>query len=221
MKYCEEMLTSTYSTNDFIFFWGHTPATSSEITQTCLSQWWKCYFTEGGITFCCAEQYMMYKKALLFEDYEHADEIPKTKDPKNIKALGRLVKGFDNKVQNEHKAEIVLQGNILKFSQNPELKQYLLGTRDKILVEASPYDRVWGIGMRSGSGGICEPQKWKGENLLGFLLMEARDMIEQVFCPRNNLMRIVFFNFIKYGFDIQSRHLFSQKRLFASMQKLF
>ena len=177
MKYCKEKLTSTYSTNDFIFFWGHTSAKSGEITQTCLSQWWKCTFIENDITFCCAEQYMMYQKALLFEDHTIAQEILKSKSPKKIKELGRLVKSFDSKIWDEHKAEIVLRGNILKFSQNPELKKYLLGTGDKILVEASPYDRVWGIGMRAGSGGNCEPQRWKGQNLLGFLLMEARDMI--------------------------------------------
>ena len=181
MKYSREKLSSTYSAEDFVFFWGHTPAKSGEITQSCLSQWWKCDFTEGGINFCCAEQYMMYRKALLFEDHEHADEILKTKDLKTIKALGRLVSNFDDKVWNEHKSEIVLQGNICKFSQNPELKAYLIGTGDRILVEASPYDRVWGIGMRAGSAGICAPQKWKGQNLLGFLLMEVRNIIRSDF----------------------------------------
>ena len=144
MKYNKNQLKSSYPDTDFVFFWGHTPAKSGEITQSCLSQWWKCDFTEGGINFCCAEQYMMYRKALLFEDHEHADDILKTKDPKTIKALGRLVSNFDDKVWNEHKSEIVLQGNICKFSQNPELKAYLIGTGDRILVEASPYDRVWG-----------------------------------------------------------------------------
>lgn len=178
MKYCREKLSSTYSKDNFVFFWGHIPAKSGKITQSCLSQWWKCNFTESGINFCCAEQYMMYKKALLFKDHEHADEILKAKEPKTIKALGRLVNNFDDKVWNEHKAEIVLQGNILKFSQNPKLKAYLIGTGDRILVEASPYDRVWGIGMRAGASGICDPQKWKGQNLLGFLLMEVREMIK-------------------------------------------
>ena len=111
MKYGREKLSSTYSADNFVFFWGHTPAKSGEITQSCLSQWWKCNFTESGINFCCAEQYMMYKKALLFKDHEHADEILKAKEPKTIKALGRMVTGFDDKVWNEHKAEIVLQGN--------------------------------------------------------------------------------------------------------------
>lgn len=177
MNYCKEKLTSNYSDADFIFFWGHTPAKDGRITQACLSQWWKCDFSEGEISFCCAEQYMMYKKALLFEDNAIAKEILKSKSPKKIKGFGRLVSGFDSAVWDEHKGNIVVQGNILKFSQNPELKEYLLGTVDKILVEASPYDKVWGIGMKKGSVGICDPKKWKGQNLLGFALMEARDRI--------------------------------------------
>lgn len=177
MKYCRENLTATYSESDFVFFWSHKSSKGGEITEACFSQWWKCSFVEDDITFCCAEQYMMYKKALLFEDYSIAKEILKTKNPKKIKELGRLVQNFDSKVWDEHKAEIVLQGNILKFSQNPELKDYLLGTGDKILVEASPYDRVWGVGLRKENSAICSPQKWKGQNLLGFALMEARDRI--------------------------------------------
>ena len=177
MKYSKEKLNSKYSKSDFVFFWGHTPAENGEITQTCLSQWWKCTFEEDGVIFCCAEQYMMYQKALLFKDQDHADKILKAKDPKTIKALGRMVRNFDAGVWDTHKQEIVLQGNILKFSQNPELKQYLISTGNKILVEASPYDSIWGIGMRAGSAGICDPKNWKGQNLLGFLLMEARERI--------------------------------------------
>ena len=97
--------------------------------------------------------------------------------PKKIKELGRLVRNFDSRIWDEHKAEIVLQGNILKFSQNPELKDYLLSTGYKILVEASPYDKVWGVGLRKENSAICSPQNWKGQNLLGFTLMEARDRI--------------------------------------------
>lgn len=177
MKYSIEKLSSDNSVTDFVFFWGHTPAKGGEITQTCLSQWWQCNFMEDSIIFCCAEQYMMYKKALLFEDYEHAYEILKANDPKKIKELGRLVKNFDDDIWNCHKEEIVLQGNILKFSQNSKLKEYLINTGNKILVEASPYDKVWGIGMKKESDEICDPQKWQGQNLLGFVLMETRDRI--------------------------------------------
>ena len=177
MKYCRENLTATYSESDFVFFWSHKSAKGGEITEACFSQWWKCSFVEEGFTFCCAEQYMMFKKALLFKDYAIAKEILKSKSPKRIKELGRLVQNFDSKTWDVHKAEIVLQGNILKFSQNTELREYLLSTGNKILVEASPYDKVWGIGLKKGNSDICSPQKWRGQNLLGFALMEARDKI--------------------------------------------
>lgn len=177
MKYCRENLTATYSNTDFVFFWSHKPAKGGKITEACFSQWWKCSFVEEGFTFCCAEQYMMFKKALLFKDYAIAKEILKSKSPKKIKELGRLVQNFDSKTWDEYKAEIVLQGNILKFSQNPELREYLLSTGDKILVEVSPYDKVWGVGLKKENSDICSPQKWKGQNLLGFALMEARDKI--------------------------------------------
>lgn len=120
---------------------------------------------------------MMYKKAVVFEDFEHAQKIISSNDPKEIKEFGRLVRGFDTDKWNEVKHNIVLQGNILKFSQNTELKQFLVGTGDKILVEASPYDKIWGIGMRKNATGILEPKLWKGLNLLGFTLMDARNRL--------------------------------------------
>ncbi len=177
MKYNIGMLKQEYSDDDFIFFWRHTPSKDGNITQTCLSQWWSCDFMEDGILFCCAEQYMMYKKALLFEDYKHAQEILLTKTPKRIKELGRLVEGFADEIWNTEKEKIVLRGNLLKFSQNSELRNYLTSTGNKILVEASPYDKVWGIGMKSNDDDVCDPGKWHGKNLLGFILMEARDRV--------------------------------------------
>ena len=177
MKYSIDMLKQEYSDDDFIFFWGHTPSRDGYLTQACLSQWWLCVFMENGILFSCAEQYMMYKKALLFKDYKHAQEILITKTPKRIKELGRLVEDFDDEIWNTEKEKIVLRGNLLKFSQNSELRNYLTSTGNKILVEASPYDKVWGIGMKSNDDDICDPGKWQGKNLLGFLLMETRDRV--------------------------------------------
>lgn len=163
--------------DDFIFFWGHTPAKDGKITETCLSQWWSCNFYENGILFCCAEQYMMYKKALLFNDFEYAQKIVQCKDAKKIKEYGRLVRNFDEKIWDDNKQSIVMQGNLLKFSQNLELKDFLLSTESKILVEASPYDKIWGIGMKKGTNSILTPQNWKGENLLGYIIMEIRDRL--------------------------------------------
>lgn len=176
-KYSKENLDSGFSEADFIFFWGHIPAKGGQITESCLSQWWKCNFMENGVVFCCAEQYMMYKKALLFEDYEYACKILESKDPKEIKEYGRLIRNFNEEQWNLNKQEIVVQGNILKFSQNAELREYLRNTNAKILVEASPYDRIWGIGMKKGTAAIFDPLSWKGENLLGFSIMEARDRV--------------------------------------------
>ena len=117
----------------------------------------------------------MAQKAWLFKDYEIFTKILDATDPKEIKALGREVKNFDHKIWSQHKYEIVAKGNRGKFGDNPELKDYLLSTEDKILVEASPYDKIWGIGMKEGTSGIENPINWKGENLLGFALMEVRD----------------------------------------------
>lgn len=142
-----------------------------------LSQWYKSKFTENGIEFNTAEQYMMYKKAELFNDDIVKQKILSTSNPKIIKALGREVKNFDEKIWNEHKYNIVLQGNILKFSQNGILKTLLIGTGNKILVEASPYDKIWGIGIDPHNADRFDPNLWKGQNLLGFAIMEAREKI--------------------------------------------
>ena len=169
-----------YEETDFMFFWGHKPLKNGEISNSCFSQWWKCAFYEDGLIFNCAEQYMMYRKAILFEDYEMAFNILNNNNPKDIKAYGRKVSNFNEKVWDENKEQIVLKGNILKFSQNSPLKDYLLNTKEKILVEASPYDKVWGIGMKEDSPGIANINNWQGLNLLGFALMETRERLENI-----------------------------------------
>ncbi len=178
MKYCVNNLNGDYTKDDFCFFWGHTPSKDGKIAKTCLSQWWICEFAEDKLTFCCAEQYMMYKKALLFNDLEYAQKIIECNVPKKMKEYGRLIRGLDGKIWNEHKFDIVLRGNILKFSQNEDLRDFLLSTGEKIIVEASPYDKIWGIGMRESAENAVIPQKWNGLNLLGFALMETRDEIK-------------------------------------------
>lgn len=121
------------------------------------------------------EQYMMYNKAKLFNDHSTAAEIMCVRDPKKIKALGRKVKNFKEEVWDKNKFEIVVRGNVLKFSQNKELKEFLLSTNDAVLVEASPYDKVWGVGLKRDDIKINNPNKWQGENLLGFAIMEVRE----------------------------------------------
>ncbi|MDQ0592220.1 ribA/ribD-fused uncharacterized protein [Chryseobacterium ginsenosidimutans] len=158
---------------DFLFFWGHT--VREEITKACFSQWFHCEFEENGTIYKTAEHYMMAEKARLFNDNEVLEDILKSENPKQAKDVGRKVKDFDAQLWERNKYEIVKKGNFLKFSQNQNLKDFLLSTEEKVLVEASPYDRIWGIGMLETDLKSQNPSLWNGENLLGFALMEVRD----------------------------------------------
>lgn len=162
--------------NGFVFFWGN-KGNGKTIGCECLSQWYISNFVVDGITYCCMEQYMMSEKAKLFNDKEMYNKIMNETDQKTIKYYGRLVNGFNSKIWDKHKCDIIIKGNFHKFSQNEELKNYLLSTKDSILVEASPFDTVWGIGMSRHIDDAKDPKKWKGRNLLGFCLMEVRDML--------------------------------------------
>lgn len=166
---------------EYLFFWGHTEK-GDQVSRACLSQWYPCKFVINGLEYNCAEQFMMAEKARLFGDDEVLEKIMASSEQKMIKALGRQVHGFDTNKWNRAKRNIVIRGNIAKFTQNSKLKDYLLSTGDKILVEASPYDKVWGIGMRASDKRAANPIQWNGENLLGFSLMVVRDnllMIEK------------------------------------------
>ena len=131
-------------------------------------------------SYLCMEQYMMAGKAHLFGDEEIRKEILECSDPKQIKALGRKVRGFEQKVWDKFKYAIVLLGNWHKFSQNRDLREFLLSTGDSVLVEASPYDAIWGIRLAASSPEAQDPMKWRGQNLLGFALMEVRDELRRV-----------------------------------------
>ncbi|MBE5981463.1 MAG: NADAR family protein [Paenibacillaceae bacterium] len=139
---------------------------------------WPCLFFVDGIEYQSAEHYMMAEKALLFKDYEIREKILKSTDSKYAKDLGRKVKGFREDVWKENCYEIVKRGNYEKFGQNEDLKNYLLSTNSKILVEASPVDLIWGIGLDENAKDIKNPLVWRGTNLLGFILMEVRDDLE-------------------------------------------
>lgn len=160
--------------DNYIFFWGHQPSKDGKITKSCLSQWWESPFTIYDITYSTAEHYMMAMKADLFRDYETFTKIINTPSPSDVKKLGREIKNYDDVHWNDLKYRIVFNGNYHKFSKNPELKEFLLSTGDKILVEASPYDTIWGIGMSENDEGIENPENWKGQNLLGKVLMDVR-----------------------------------------------
>lgn len=126
--------------------------------------------------FTCVEQYMMFMKAKLFEDHETADEIMSITNPRTIKRLGRSVRNFNPKVWDDNKYSIVFEGCLAKFSQNEGLKKRLLATEGTI-VEASPYDVIWGIGLREDDPHALDPSKWRGENLLGEILTDVRTLL--------------------------------------------
>lgn len=182
MKYTREMIIEKFNQGQklkYIFFWGHRPSADGSITKSCFSQWFACRFTVDGVEYSTAEQYMMSQKALLFGDTEIYNKIMKASHPNEFKKLGRQISGFDENIWNQHKTDIVISGNTAKFSQNQDLKEFLLNTNQRILVEASPYDKIWGIGMKSNSSDCENPDLWQGMNLLGFCLMEVRDIIKQ------------------------------------------
>ncbi|EPY09815.1 NADAR family protein [Paenibacillus sp. chi10] len=161
----------------YLFFWGHTPPADGSINQSCFSQWWTASFTVDGHKYSCTEQYMMAEKARLFGDNEMLEAIMNAKHPKQMKAFGRAVKRFDNEVWSRECYDIVKRGNFAKFSQNEELCAFLKASKQRILVEASPVDRIWGIGMAKDHPDVENPMKWRGDNLLGFALTEVRDQL--------------------------------------------
>ena len=158
----------------YLFFWGHHPPAGGGLGKGCLSQWWPAPFTVDGIRYPTAEHFMMAGKALLFGDAEAAAQIARACHPGEAKALGRKVPGFDEQRWAAQCFGIVVAGNVAKFSQHPELGQFLLATGDRVLVEASPQDRVWGIGLAADDERAATPRTWQGLNLLGFALMEVR-----------------------------------------------
>lgn len=182
MKYTREIIEERFRRGErlkFIFFWGHKPSADGGITKSCFSQWWNCNFTVDGVEYNTAEQYMMAQKAVLFGDEKIRAEIMTASHPKQYKALGREISGFKQDIWDKNCREIVVKGNVAKFSQNEALKAFLLSTNTRVLVEASPYDKIWGIGMGADDSRCENPTLWNGTNFLGFCLMEARDIIRE------------------------------------------
>ena len=176
-RYTRAQLLASPAPSEFCMFWGHQPHPSGNITQSCLSQWWLADFVCDGTRYCCMEQCMMAGKARLFDDAETLEKIMASDDPQVIKKLGRQVRNFEEGAWDEVKYALILAGNVCKFSQNAALRDFLLATGDSILVEASPYDRVWGIGLAAEDPRAQDPRQWQGQNLLGFALMEVRDKL--------------------------------------------
>lgn len=161
----------------YLFFWGHQKSRSGVITASCFSQWWASPFTVDGIRYPTAEHWMMAQKALLFGDSVMHEKIITAKSPAEAKALGRHIQPFNEERWNANRFDIVVEGNYHKFSQHPDLAAFLLGTRQRVLVEASPVDKIWGIGLTADSEQAQNPRRWNGLNLLGFALMTVRDQL--------------------------------------------
>lgn len=162
--------------NKYVFFWR---------TESPFSNWHYSPFTVNEfdcrgsayrkIIFTCAEQYMMYQKAMIFNDTIKAEQILHEKEPRNMKLLGRDVMPFDHDIWDHKKFDVVYHGLQFKFQQNRECYDALMETGDKILVEASPYDKIWGVGLAEEDPLILDEKNWKGENLLGKALMKVRE----------------------------------------------
>jgi ribA/ribD-fused uncharacterized protein len=155
------------TTKNYVFFW-----------RGIYSQWHKAPMIIDGIEYNCCEQYMMHQKALTFGDQAIAEMVLQTQNPKDQKSLGRQIKGFDKDKWDSVCLGIVYKGNLEKFRQNPDLLAELLETDDRLLVEASPLDKIWGIGMAEDDPGVDNPANWKGLNLLGWSITLVKQQLK-------------------------------------------
>lgn len=144
-------------------------------SESPFSQWYPANFYIDGHQFNCAEQYMMYCKAVLFKDVTSSQLILRTQTPREQKELGRKIRGFDKAIWERNCKAFVYEGNYEKFSQNKDLLQILLDTKGTSLVEASPTDRIWGAGLTEDDPRILNRATWRGTNWLGEILTELRD----------------------------------------------
>ncbi|MFF8954520.1 NADAR family protein [Streptomyces sp. NPDC014894] len=163
----------------YLHFWGHAPRRDGRIGASCLSQWWPSPFVVDGVRYATAEHWMMAAKARLFGDADAERLALDAAGPAQAKRAGRLVRGFDDRVWERERFGIVRAGSVHKFGARPELAEFLLGTGDRVLVEASPMDRIWGIGLAADDERAGDPARWPGLNLLGFALMEAREELRR------------------------------------------
>jgi len=161
----------------FLFFWEPQPQRDGTAGPGCLSQWWPAPFTVDGVVYPTAEHWMMAAKARLFRDDQALAAVLGAPSPKAAKAAGRLVRGFDEQAWAAVRFDLVVAGNLAKFRQHPKLAAFLSATGPKVLAEASPHDRIWGIGMTAGHQDAVLPSRWQGSNLLGFALMNVRDAL--------------------------------------------
>lgn len=144
-----------------------------------LSNWYLSNFIIEGILFSSMEQYMMYKKAMCFDDQIVANKILETKDVAEIKALGRQVSNYNDSIWNGMRQILIYEGLLAKFTQNEDLKEQLISTGDAILAECAVKDIIWGIGLSMTSPKRLDIYQWNGQNLLGYALMLVRKRISK------------------------------------------
>jgi ribA/ribD-fused uncharacterized protein len=161
---------------EFLFFWGHT-VTDQPVGKHVLSQWWPASFCIDGQKYASAEHYMMAQKARLFGDEGMFCAVLSAASPAQAKSIGRRVRGFDEERWVAHRFDIAVRGNVAKFGQNHQLQDWLLATGEMVLVEASPVDKIWGIGLSADDQRARDPDAWLGLNLLGFALMKVRQVL--------------------------------------------
>ena len=157
-------------TDTHAFFW-----------DSLYSQWFTragLFKDENGTVYPNAEKYMMMKKAEVFSAQDILEKMENTDNPRVVKQLGRQIENFSDEVWDKHKIDVVTQASYLKFVQNPDLLKIMMQQEKLILVEASPEDKIWGIGLHPDNDKILDEQNWNGQNLLGICLMKARQRIK-------------------------------------------
>lgn len=161
-------------TDTMVFFWGE---------QDVFSNWHPSRFVIGGVEYLNVEQYMMAAKARIFKDFAIEAEILAEKYPANMKALGKKVAGYSDEVWFPRREKVVFDGGFAKFTQNLNMAAVLLDTGFRHLVEASPYDSIYGVGLRDNDIRISNPKRWLGQNLLGSNLMRVRTELQIIYPP--------------------------------------
>lgn len=180
MRYHLTWLTDKFDKGEIpevILFWGHVNKKHTTQGEYMLSQWYPSPFSVNEIVYKSAGHWMMARKALLFGDRQTFKKILEADRPDQVRLLSTSIPDFDETTWSECKYDIVSEGNFHKFNQNKKLCSYLMSTRDAVLVEANPFDKVWGIGLSADAKNVSDPYTWEGLNLLGFALMEVREYL--------------------------------------------
>ena len=159
----------------FLPFYTHRLRDRKAIDEACCSQWYPAEFRVDDVLYRTAEHFMMAEKARFCGDEKNLQNILHSTDPSEVKAFGRMVKSFDSARWAGVSFEIVVKGNLAKFGTHPDLREWLLASAPRIIVEASPTDKIWGVGLAQHDPRASQPHQWLGKNLLGFALMQVRD----------------------------------------------